>query len=61
MATELRGGVSRAVFYYEVVSLSGWCLRWAHLLALEDELAELEGDLGVVDDKGGLAYCFVAR
>jgi len=26
----------------------------AHLLALEDQLAELEADLGVVDDKGSL-------
>lgn len=30
-------------------------LRRAHLLAVEDDLANLEGDLGVVDDKGDLS------
>lgn len=31
-------------------------VRRAHLLALEDELSELGGDLAVVDDEGGLAW-----
>lgn len=30
-------------------------LRRAHLLALEHDLANLEADLGVVDDLGGLS------
>ncbi len=30
-------------------------LRDSHLLALEDELAELKANLGVVDDEGSLA------
>lgn len=30
-------------------------LRWLHLLALEDQLAQLEADSAVVDDKGNLA------
>lgn len=30
-------------------------LRWLHLLALEDKLAQLEADSAVVDDEGNLA------
>lgn len=31
-------------------------LRRGHILALEDDLGELNADLGVVDDEGNLAY-----
>jgi hypothetical protein len=30
--------------------------RWLHLLALDDQLAQLEPDSAVVDDPGDLAY-----
>ena len=41
-------------FHRLVLALQG-CLRRAHLLAMEDDLGNLGGDLGVVDDEGDLS------
>jgi len=35
---------------------AGKDVRRSHLLAAEDDLAQLEADSGVVDDKGDLAW-----